>query len=961
MEGAAGTQPPTSPTPPPKLERESSKMDPAAAARASAAASAAAAVRARLVQLEADGVPPAKIAVTVATGALGPVLVKLTALLGKEFKLPWCTRRDIKFVKSKLQPVHSLLLRIWEREDVEDACKSWMNEVRNQSYAMEDAIDDFIAGLKRDDTAGCFRPATKASPFRDLKKLVRELVKQCEDRWKNLETISVRSEPVLDARARFLHKDASELVGMDTPKEKVIEELKENKMVCINGPAGVGKTTLADLVYQAIGEGFQCRAFVSLSPSPDMKEVLKSILTQVTNGVQSTGTEAATEQNLVDKISSFLADKRYLVVVDNIWHWEEWKIIGGALPENSLSSKIITTTHIKAIADKCEAIDAATYRLWCFSCDEIRTFLDLIMKKSGADGKIPETEIGSVTNSILHMCDGMPLAVVCLAKALAESVAEGTYEAWDTWIRHIRGEFLSIPSLKPLVESFCLGYNDLPVHLKTCLLYCSIYYENPHFISRASLVTKWIAEGFVYQEKAAESYYEELISATNHPVLKTNYVEVHPMMLAFLVCRSEEVNFVTCINDCNDLNLNRNAKWIQRLSIYNREDSIDFSRMGVSRTRSLAWFSGRKIVPDIKHFGRLRVLHLERNKDLENEHLAAICGLLSLRYLGIPECEKISMLPREIGRLQNLETLDVSYTEVRELPWEAAQLPNLVCVIHGWHQHRVVKLPEVLREAMKTGTDLSYQAMCPSIMLRDYFYQTTEQLPVKFGSRYVGVPPWISAAFRDVSSLDIMLCKLEEDDQKLLGGLPNLENLVVRFQLLPRKTIPIIGGGFGRLRIFCFDCRMPRLTFQPGAMPNLFWLEFKFYSGPPSKDPLNIMHLRRLADVSFKCSENYSSDAPGISATIDVVRREAAEHPNKIWLSINDNAEEFPEKENTPEIREQDSSIILGAASSSAIDAESSNGSDDNTDGNKGKTPQVSNHASSSRTNEVHEIEEAQE
>ncbi|KAL6654527.1 hypothetical protein ACP70R_007992 [Stipagrostis hirtigluma subsp. patula] len=289
----------------------------AAAGAAVAVSTATALMRARLIEMEATGkdaagaaVSPADVAVTVATGALGPVLVKLAALLGEEFKLPWCTRRDIKFVKSKLKPVHSLLLRIWEREDVEAACKSWMNQVRNQSYAMEDAIDDFIAGLKRDDTAGCFRPATKPSPFRDLKKQVRELVKQCEDRWKNLETISVRSKPVLDARARFLHKDASELVGMDRRKKWLIEQLKENKMVCICGPAGMGKTTLADLVYQEIGEGFQCRAFVSLSPSPDMKEVLKSILTQVTNGVQSTGTEAATEQNLVDKISSFLADKR---------------------------------------------------------------------------------------------------------------------------------------------------------------------------------------------------------------------------------------------------------------------------------------------------------------------------------------------------------------------------------------------------------------------------------------------------------------------------------------------------------------------------------------------------------------------------------------------------------------------------------------------------------------------------
>ncbi|KAL6654525.1 hypothetical protein ACP70R_007990 [Stipagrostis hirtigluma subsp. patula] len=105
-------------------------MDPLAAGDAVAVSTAAALMRAHLIKMEADGVPPAEIAVTAAAGALGPVLVKLSALLGKEFKLPWCTRRDIKFIKSKLKPVHSLLLRIWERQDVEAACKSWMNEVR---------------------------------------------------------------------------------------------------------------------------------------------------------------------------------------------------------------------------------------------------------------------------------------------------------------------------------------------------------------------------------------------------------------------------------------------------------------------------------------------------------------------------------------------------------------------------------------------------------------------------------------------------------------------------------------------------------------------------------------------------------------------------------------------------------------------------------------------------------------
>jgi hypothetical protein len=86
----------------------------------------------------------------------------------------------------------------------------------------------------------------------------------------------------LDPRCRFLHKDALELMEMDEKKAEVIELLQEHKLVCILGFAGMGKTTLVDQVYQAKGEEFQCRAFVSVSPRPNMKQILSTILSEVT-------------------------------------------------------------------------------------------------------------------------------------------------------------------------------------------------------------------------------------------------------------------------------------------------------------------------------------------------------------------------------------------------------------------------------------------------------------------------------------------------------------------------------------------------------------------------------------------------------------------------------------------------------------------------------------------------------
>lgn len=148
-----------------------------------------------------------------AAGAMKPVLEKLTSLLGDEHTLPEGSRSDIEFIVSELEPMHSLLVRLWEAEGLDVACKLWMMEVRELSYDMEDAIDDFI------------EQRTNTSPFEDLKKKVEDVSERLCEKWKTAETISNSSKPVVDPRARFLHEDASELVGMDELKGELIELL----------------------------------------------------------------------------------------------------------------------------------------------------------------------------------------------------------------------------------------------------------------------------------------------------------------------------------------------------------------------------------------------------------------------------------------------------------------------------------------------------------------------------------------------------------------------------------------------------------------------------------------------------------------------------------------------------------------------------------------------------------------
>ncbi|VAI00156.1 unnamed protein product [Triticum turgidum subsp. durum] len=269
--------------------------------------------------------------VTAATGTLGPVVAKLGALLGSEYKLRRRTRKDVKIIRSKLKPVHSILWAAWGEEILDAESKGLKKEALDLADDMHDAIDDFIFTLEASRRSKRLMVQTKmkASPFQDLRARVDDVSVRCRNKWKSAQPISSlfsskkntspRKSP--PHRAPFVRKDASELIGLGKWRDELIRYLvgeqqeestmvyPELKMASIVGMAGVEKTTLARLVYEEIESKFQSRAFVSVTPTPNMKEVLTSILKQV-GAEPPAGTQARTEEGLIHAISNFLDDKR---------------------------------------------------------------------------------------------------------------------------------------------------------------------------------------------------------------------------------------------------------------------------------------------------------------------------------------------------------------------------------------------------------------------------------------------------------------------------------------------------------------------------------------------------------------------------------------------------------------------------------------------------------------------------
>lgn len=88
-----------------------------------------------------------------------------------------------------------------------------------------------------------------------------------------------------------MYRKATELVGTDKKSQGLIKKLmgaddesgKLMKIVSIVGFGGLGKTTLANVVYQKLREKFDCGAFVSVSQNPNMEKIFKNLLGQLGN------------------------------------------------------------------------------------------------------------------------------------------------------------------------------------------------------------------------------------------------------------------------------------------------------------------------------------------------------------------------------------------------------------------------------------------------------------------------------------------------------------------------------------------------------------------------------------------------------------------------------------------------------------------------------------------------------
>uniref|UniRef100_A0A453GXY5 NB-ARC domain-containing protein n=1 Tax=Aegilops tauschii subsp. strangulata TaxID=200361 RepID=A0A453GXY5_AEGTS len=603
--------------------------------------------------------------------AIRPLLPKLGDLLTGESTLEKRMRKGVDTLDKELQLMHAALGKVAKvpPEELDEGVKIWAGMVRDLAYQMEDIVDAFVLRvgngsaipknrvkklLKK--TGRLFKKGKGLHRISDaLEEAVGQARQLAELRQRyELETRDADAGASVDPRTMAMYIDMTELVGIEEPRDELINMLLDDddwsknslKMVSVVGFGELGKTTLAKMVYDKIKVQFGCSAFVSVSQNPNMKKILKDILFELDkdkySGIYNVERE---EKHLINEVIEFLDEKRCLMVIDDTWDERAWQLIR------------------------------------------------LFYRRIFSHEKECPHELVEVSEHILKKCGGIPLAIITIASLLSSNRRMKTKDQWDDVLHSIGRGLTEDRNVKEMKKILLFSYYDLPFYLKPCLLYLSIFPED-HLIMRDKLILKWISEGIVYSEdeetslyELGDSYFNELVNRSMIQPIGIDHEEkvqgcrVHDMVLDLICSLASKENFVTILNGTKRKISDSQSK-VRRLSVQN--SNVEVGTISMAQVRSISSFTN----DDVDQPYKVSSCQVLRVLDLEYCPCPDTWNFLHLRQLGLTGYEG-EELPMEIGKLWFLQVLDISGTSIKEIPPSVVGLRRLMYFDVGWG----VKLP----------------------------------------------------------------------------------------------------------------------------------------------------------------------------------------------------------------------------------------------------------------------------
>ncbi|MFS8025076.1 putative P-loop containing nucleoside triphosphate hydrolase [Helianthus anomalus] len=590
-------------------------------------------------------------------------------------------------------------------------------------------------------------------------------------------------------------------VGIDRDAElirdKLVEDQRKLDVVSIVGMGGIGKTALATKVYNDgyVKHYFLVRVWVTVSQTYDKRGVLIQILESIRSQL---GIEKASNSLLREMVHKQLMGRRYLIVIDDIWHTETWHELKLFFPHDNNGSRILLTSRLTEVAKHANSY-GLIHQLGYLNKEK---GWELLCEKVFHGNECPKWSI-KLGMQIVKNCQGLPLAIVVIAGVLAkEAYSE---EFWEE-IAH-RTSLYIVGDENGCMETLGLSYNHLPLHLRECFLYLGGFPEDFKFEVKR-LMWLWVAEGFIQHdgnrslEDIAEGYLVDLVDRNLVIVAgrrKSNgglkACKLHDLVRELCLKKAKEEGFKLQFSAA----ITQPYKPL-RMLIY---EDIDI--LPAQNLRSIVFFSyfrslGDAIANGFRSFELLRVLDLQKCK--LDDFPEGVELLVHLRYLTIQT--DLLVLPVSICNFWSLQTLIVyvMYDGCIVLPREICNLVNLrhlfTCPPYGGTCSfprsigKPMNLQTISKVSLQDGVD-DFQKYFPYIKELHCIIHTEKQKDFKSLSyleklklEYFPISFFITSVkcFKfpvSLKSLTLSKCSLAWSEMSFIQSLPNLQVLKLHY------------------------------------------------------------------------------------------------------------------------------------------------------------------------------------
>ncbi|KAH9751269.1 ADP-ribosyl cyclase/cyclic ADP-ribose hydrolase [Citrus sinensis] len=547
--------------------------------------------------------------------------------------------------------------------------------------------------------------------------LIKDIVKE----------ISKRLNPTFPSAVDGLVGIASRMEKMNGYLEAGLDDVR---FIGICGMGGIGKTTLAKVLYNTLKDQFEASSFLA-----NVREV------SVTRGLvplqEQLLSEVLMERNLIiwdvhkgiNLIRWRLCRKRVLVVLDDVDQLEQLQALAGNHDWFGFGSRIIITTRDEHVLKGHGVTNI--YKVRGLDYVEALQLFHLKVSK----GKQPTDDRVELSKCVVNYAGGLPLAIEVLGSFLCGR----SVEEWKSSLNRLQ----EAPNEKVL-KVLRISYDGLDKRDKEIFLDIACFFKGKdkdrvrkkldscvfnsvigiRELLDKSLITivnnkLWMHD--LLQEMGWEIVREHHSDKPGKWSRLWLYKDVYHVLSKYMgtdaveaiivdvpeMTELEAKSFSTMSNlrllEINNLYSSGNLEYLSNNLRYLKWHEYPFNSLPVSfrpeklfklnlcNSRIKYLWKGIKPLKELKFMNLSHSCNLIRTPDftgvpnLERLNLEGCTRLLeSLKILCLCGCLKLEKLPQDLGEVECLEELDVGGTAIRQIPPSIVQLVNLkIFSLHG--------------------------------------------------------------------------------------------------------------------------------------------------------------------------------------------------------------------------------------------------------------------------------------